>query len=118
MPQTYTSTQANYDFLIYILFGATAILLGIGAVRISLAMKKASSDMEIPSNRGGALFLSGSISAIVLTLNSLVLTKRTSALIPLLKPNLKPLSVERNGIICDSISNSPSSLNIPSILPL
>lgn len=67
VPQTYTSTQANYDFLIYILFGATAILLGIGAVRISLAMKKASSDMEIPSNRGGALFLSGSISAIVLT---------------------------------------------------
>ena len=50
IPKTYTATQANYDFLVYILFGAAALLLGIGAVRISLAMKKASSDMEIPSN--------------------------------------------------------------------
>ena len=37
------------------------------------------------------------------SVNSLVLTNKTSALTPLLKPNLKPLSVDKNGIICDSI---------------
>ena len=52
------------------------------------------------------------------SVNSLVLTNKTSALTPLLKPNLKPLSVDKNGIICDSISKLPSSLKIPSILPL
>lgn len=92
VPQTYTSTQANYDFLIYILFGATAILLGIGAVRISLAMKKASSDMEIPSNRGGALFLSGSISAIVLT-NIAFFTALSSLVIPNTEVTLKPITL-------------------------
>lgn len=92
VPQTYTSTQANYDFLIYILFGATAILLGIGAVRISLAMKKASSDMEIPSNRGGALFLSGSISAIVLT-NIAFFTALSSLVIPNTEVTLEPITL-------------------------
>lgn len=92
VPQTYTSTQANYDFLIYILFGATAILLGIGAVRISLAMKKASSDMEIPSNRGGALFLSGSISAIVLT-NIAFFTALSSLVIPNTDVTLEPITL-------------------------
>lgn len=92
VPQTYTSTQANYDFLIYILFGATAILLGIGAVRISLAMKKASSDMEIPSNRGGALFLSGSISAIVLT-NIAFFTALSSLVIPNTEITLEPITL-------------------------
>ena len=92
VPQTYTSTQANYDFLIYILFGATAILLGIGAVRISLAMKKASSDMEIPSNRGGALFLSGSISAIVLTTIAFF-TALSSLVIPNTEVTLKPITL-------------------------
>lgn len=92
VPQTYTSTQANYDFLIYILFGATAILLGIGAVRISLAMKKASSDMEIPSNRGGALFLSGSISAIVLT-NIAFFIALSSLVIPNTEVTLKPITL-------------------------
>ena len=53
-----------------------------------------------------------------LTVNSLVFTKRTSALIPLLNPNLNPFNVERNGMISDSISKLPSSLNIPSITPL
>ncbi len=92
VPQTYTSTQANYDFLIYILFGATAILLGIGAVRISLAMKKASSDMEIPSNRGGALFLSGSISAIVLT-NIAFFIALSSLVIPNTEITLEPITL-------------------------
>lgn len=92
VPQTYTSTQANYDFLIYILFGATAILLGIGAVRISLAMKKASSDMEIPSNRGGALFLSGSISAIVLTTIAFF-TALSSLVIPNTEVTLEPITL-------------------------
>lgn len=92
VPQTYTSTQANYDFLIYILFGATAILLGIGAVRISLAMKKASSDMEIPSNRGGALFLSGSISAIVLT-NIAFFIALSSLVIPNTEVTLEPITL-------------------------
>ena len=92
VPQTYTSTQANYDFLIYILFGATAILIGIGAVRISLAMKKASSDMEIPSNRGGALFLSGSISAIVLT-NIAFFTALSSLVIPNTEVTLEPITL-------------------------
>lgn len=92
VPQTYTSTQANYDFLIYILFGATAILLGIGAVRISLAMKKASSDMEIPSNRGGALFLSGSISAIVLTTIAFFIAL-SSLVIPNTEVTLKPITL-------------------------
>lgn len=92
VPQTYTSTQANYDFLIYILFGATAILLGIGAVRISLAMKKASSDMEIPSNRGGALFLSGSISAIVLT-NIAFFIALSSLVIPNTEITLEPIKL-------------------------
>lgn len=91
-PQTYTATQANYDFLIYILFGAAAILLGIGAVRISLAMKKASSDMEIPSNRGGALFLSGSISAIVLT-NIAFFTALSSLVIPNTEVTLEPITL-------------------------
>lgn len=92
VPQTYTSTQANYDFLIYILFGATAILLGIGAVRISLAMKKASSDMEIPSNRGGALFLSGSISAIVLTTIAFFIAL-SSLVIPNTEVTLEPITL-------------------------
>ena len=92
VPQTYTSTQANYDFLIYILFGATAILLGIGAVLISLAMKKASSDMEIPSNRGGALFLSGSISAIVLT-NIAFFIALSSLVIPNTEITLEPITL-------------------------
>ncbi len=91
-PQTYTATQANYDFLIYILFGAAAILLGIGAVRISLAMKKASSDMEIPSNRGGALFLSGDISAIVLTTIAFF-AALSSLVIPNTDVTLKPITL-------------------------
>lgn len=92
IPKTYTATQANYDFLVYILFGAAALLLGIGAVRISLAMKKASSDMEIPSNRGGALFLSGSISAIVLTTIAFF-TSLSSLVIPDTTTNLKPITL-------------------------
>lgn len=92
IPKTYTATQANYDFLVYILFGASALLLGIGAVRISLAMKKASSDMEIPSNRGGALFLSGSISAIVLTTIAFF-TSLSSLVIPDTTTNLKPITL-------------------------
>lgn len=92
IPKTYTATQANYDFLVYILFGAATLLLGIGAVRISLAMKKASSDMEIPSNRGGALFLSGSISAIVLTTIAFF-TSLSSLVIPDTTTNLKPITL-------------------------
>lgn len=92
VPQTYTATQANYDFLVYILFGAAAILLGIGAVRISLAMKKASSDLEIPSNRGGALFLSGTISAIVLTTIAFF-TSLSSLVIPNTEVTLKPITL-------------------------
>lgn len=91
-PQTYTATQANYDFLVYILFGAAAILLGIGAVRISLAMKKASSDLEIPSNRGGALFLSGDISAIVLTTIAFF-AALSSLVIPNTDVTLKPITL-------------------------
>ena len=52
------------------------------------------------------------------TVNSFVFTKRTSARTPLLNPNLKPFKVDRNGMISDSISKLPSSLKIPSILPL
>ena len=52
------------------------------------------------------------------TVNSLVLINSTSARIPLLKPNLNPLRVERNGIMSDSMSKLPSSSNIPSTLPL
>lgn len=92
VPQTYTAAQANYDFLIYILFGAAAILLGIGAVRISLAMKKASSNMETPSNRGGALFLSGAVSSIVLTTISFFIAL-SSLIIPNTDVNLKPITL-------------------------
>ena len=63
-----------------------------GAVRISLAMKKASSDMEIPSNRGGALFLSGSISAIVLT-NIAFFTALSSLVIPNTEVTLEPITL-------------------------
>lgn len=87
---TYSSAQASYDFFVYIFFGTAAILLGIGAVRLSLAMKKASLESEIPSNRGSALFLTGTIMAIVLTtisffiaLSSLVIPDTSSALKPI-----------------------------------
>ena len=51
-------------------------------------------------------------------MNSLVLMKSTSARRALSKPNLKPFRVDRKGMMSDSISNRPSSLNTPSIRPL
>ena len=52
------------------------------------------------------------------TVTSLVLINNTSARIPLLNPNLNPFSVDRNGMISDSISKLPSSVKIPSTFPL
>lgn len=52
------------------------------------------------------------------TVNSFVLTNKTSALIPLLNPNLNTFNIDKKGIISDSISKLTSSLNIPYIFPL
>lgn len=88
-PQTYTSMHASYDFFIYILFGAAAIIIGIGAVRVALAMKKACLREEIPSNRGGALLLIGAIASLSMTtitfftyLSSLVIADISSSFKP------------------------------------
>lgn len=64
--EAYTSGDANNDFFCYIAFGTFAILLGIGAVRLSLAMKKAYNGDAL-ANRGSALFLIGSIGMVSLT---------------------------------------------------
>lgn len=91
-PNVYTSSQASYDFFIYILFGAAALLIGIGAVRIALAMKKASADIETPANRGGALFLTGAISSIALTTISFF-TALGNLVIPDTTASLKPITL-------------------------
>lgn len=62
----YTTGNAEYDFINYILFGTFAILLGVGAVRLSLAVKKAAMGEPI-ANRGGSLLLIGSIGSVALT---------------------------------------------------
>lgn len=87
-PQLYTSVQANYDFFIYILFGAAAIMLGIGAVRVTLAMKKACLGEEIPSNRGGALFLTGAIASLSMTTIAF-LTSLSNLVVPNVSSSLK-----------------------------
>lgn len=91
-PQLYTSMQANYDFFVYILFGAAAIILGIGAVRVALAMKKACLGEEIPSNRGGALLLTGTIASLSITTITFF-TSLSSLVIPDVSSSLKPMDL-------------------------
>lgn len=91
-PSSYSTAQANYDFFVYILFGTAAIILGIGAVRLSLAMKKASLGTEVPSNRGGALFLTGAVMSIILTTVSFF-TTLGMLVIPDTSENLKPITL-------------------------
>lgn len=91
-PSSYSAAQANYDFFVYILFGTAAIILGIGAVRLSLAIKKASLGTEVPSNRGGALFLIGAVMSVILTTISFFITLG-ELVIPDTSENLKPITL-------------------------
>lgn len=86
--EAYTSSNASNDFICYIAFGTFAILLGIGAVRLILAMRKACMG-EVLANRGGSLFLIGSIGMVSLTCISFIvalfdLVSNDSALDPII----------------------------------
>lgn len=64
--QMYTEGSAYYDFFCSILFGVCMILLGIGAVRLVLAMKKACQG-ELPRSTGSSLLTIGTVSLAILT---------------------------------------------------
>lgn len=88
----YSPIQASYDFVVYILFGAAAILMGIGAVRLASAAKRAVLGEEAPSKRGFALFLAGAISSAALTTISFFACLG-SLVIPADALNLTPLTL-------------------------
>lgn len=91
-PNTYSLIQANYDLFVYFLFGAAAIILGISAVRVSLAIKKVCKGEEIPTTRGGALFLIGSIASLSMTIIAFF-TALGNLVIPDVTSTLKPLDL-------------------------
>lgn len=91
-PNTYSLMQANYDLFVYFLFGAAAIILGISAVRVSLAIKKVCKGEEIPTTRGGALFLIGSIASLSMTIIAFF-TSLGNLVIPDVNSTLKPLDL-------------------------
>ncbi len=64
--ESYTTGDAERDFANYILFGAFAIIMGIGAVRLSYAVKRAAKGEKL-ANRGGILFMIGVIGLAVLS---------------------------------------------------